>query len=657
MTKTGSSDGLCRALAAAALTVLVVAGALPILSDSVLAVSEYRYEVVLAPPTPLDYKSVSWSPDGSHALIVGGIQAVLRYEDREARAVADSNWSVPTQTLESVDVSSDGTAYISGGRLDESRVTGDVWTVVGSTISRVASVDGDLLNSLAVSPEGRVLAVGALGSLYELVDGTMAQIADVGDVQLQDVAWSPDGSGAFVVGGAGTVQWFDATNGRLTEVAITSTQALYSLSWRPGHGTAWAAGEGGLVLELNATTLSASRVRPATPRTPPIYGVSWHSNGEIALLVGEEGTTQLWRRGVFTTQLVDVSKDLLDVEWSPSEDEALVVGADGTVLRFAPRIPTQNQPPTAIISSPADGTSVEEGTGLLLDGSASSDPDDDPLTFTWVSDSTGLIGTDEVMKDVQLALGTHEITLHVDDGQGHNSTDTVTVTVTEPVPPEQRLHIRITSPPPAAILSGPVEVMGTADYELGEVAAVEVAVDNGGWWLAEGTLAWSYTLDTTIMENGPHMLRARATAEDGVHREESIFVEVSNELPPPPVVPNITLRMEDRGLVGEPVHFEAEGDGLEEWVLVWSFGDGAHAQGQGVFHAYREPGQYDVTLGFWYPNGTGPVAEFTAQVIIERASDRGPTLEMLIPLACGVAVLIYLAGYYGGSRALRRRRD
>jgi hypothetical protein len=92
-----------------------------------------------------------------------------------------------------------------------------------------------------------------------------------------------------------------------------------------------------------------------------------------------------------------------------------------------------NAPPVAVAGS--DQT-VVAGTGctatVALNGSASSDPDGDSLTFTW----TGSFGTASgAIASVSLRAGTHVITLTVRDGRGATATDTLVVVVRDTTPP------------------------------------------------------------------------------------------------------------------------------------------------------------------------------------------------------------------------------
>lgn len=71
------------------------------------------------------------------------------------------------------------------------------------------------------------------------------------------------------------------------------------------------------------------------------------------------------------------------------------------------------------------------GSSVILDGSGSSDPDGDPLTYagTWNGGSA-----DGVNPTVQLPLGTTVVTLTVSDGKA-TTTDAVSITVQDAIPP------------------------------------------------------------------------------------------------------------------------------------------------------------------------------------------------------------------------------
>ena len=91
-----------------------------------------------------------------------------------------------------------------------------------------------------------------------------------------------------------------------------------------------------------------------------------------------------------------------------------------------------NAPPTAVIAGGAavmvDATGPS-GAVVTLNGSPSSDPNGDPLTFVWMEGAT-VLGTASTITPT-LSVGTHQITLTVNDGKGGTGTATQTVTVKE----------------------------------------------------------------------------------------------------------------------------------------------------------------------------------------------------------------------------------
>lgn len=90
---------------------------------------------------------------------------------------------------------------------------------------------------------------------------------------------------------------------------------------------------------------------------------------------------------------------------------------------------TLNTPPVADagVDQSVNATSVT-GAVVALKGAASSDPDGDPLAYTWRDITSEIIGTGVVVTPT-LAIGTHVVTLTVDDGRGGVASDSVTVRV------------------------------------------------------------------------------------------------------------------------------------------------------------------------------------------------------------------------------------
>ena len=97
-----------------------------------------------------------------------------------------------------------------------------------------------------------------------------------------------------------------------------------------------------------------------------------------------------------------------------------------------------NTPPVADAGpdQTVEATSYD-GALVTLDGSGSSDADEDSLAYSWSEQATPLAGpTTNETSDVTFALGTHTVTLLADDDNGGTDTDTVLITVEDTTLPE-----------------------------------------------------------------------------------------------------------------------------------------------------------------------------------------------------------------------------
>ena len=89
-----------------------------------------------------------------------------------------------------------------------------------------------------------------------------------------------------------------------------------------------------------------------------------------------------------------------------------------------------NHPPVAVAGPDQNVESAGNGgTPVQLDGSKSSDPDGDVLSFVWKDSTNNVVGTTAVVQLI-LSVGTHAFTLTVTDPGGLSSTASTLVTVT-----------------------------------------------------------------------------------------------------------------------------------------------------------------------------------------------------------------------------------
>jgi probable HAF family extracellular repeat protein len=103
---------------------------------------------------------------------------------------------------------------------------------------------------------------------------------------------------------------------------------------------------------------------------------------------------------------------------------------NGEFARYIMDLGQVNNPPVA---NAGPDQNVECNTQVTLNGSQSSDPDNDSLTYEW-SEGNTVLGTG-AMLTVSLSTGTHTITLTVTDPCGASSQDTVVVQVSDTTAP------------------------------------------------------------------------------------------------------------------------------------------------------------------------------------------------------------------------------
>jgi probable HAF family extracellular repeat protein len=101
---------------------------------------------------------------------------------------------------------------------------------------------------------------------------------------------------------------------------------------------------------------------------------------------------------------------------------------------LTPQADDNNHPPVAVAGP--DQTQQCESQAVTLDGTGSSDPDGDVLSFEWLEQGVAL-GTTAILTP-SLSAGSHTFLLRVTDTHGASAEDSVTVVVGDTVPPVVR---------------------------------------------------------------------------------------------------------------------------------------------------------------------------------------------------------------------------
>jgi hypothetical protein len=163
---------------------------------------------------------------------------------------------------------------------------------------------------------------------------------------------------------------------------------------------------------------------------------------------------------------------------------------------------------------------------VQLDGSGSSDPDGDPLTYEWTWAGGSASG---VNPTVTLPMGQTTITLTVSDGD-LSATDEVVITVVDSTPPQ----VSIITPQANVALQDGVTLQAQATDTSGiDKVFFSVREPDGGEGVPIGyedlvatykstTGYWEYPFDTTVLQDGYYVILAKAIDNEGNEGKSSV---------------------------------------------------------------------------------------------------------------------------------------
>jgi len=226
---------------------------------------------------------------------------------------------------------------------------------------------------------------------------------------------------------SGTVLWEKFFQGQAFDITTDNTSNIYVTGvTNGGYGTIAYDSSGNQLW----VSIYASQAEPWAITTDKV-GSNVYVTGKSATVAYDSDGNELWAvpgDPYYWSIFREISTDI--------DNNVYVTGYDikdrkNVTIKYSQGI--RNQPPSAEAginrTTECAGT---YGAAFALDGSGSSDPDGDLLTYTWA----GPFGTKTgETTTVTLPLGTHTVTLTVDDGKGGTASDTVELTVEDTTPP------------------------------------------------------------------------------------------------------------------------------------------------------------------------------------------------------------------------------
>jgi hypothetical protein len=578
--------------------------------------------------------SITWRPQGDYGLVVGegGFMAKLT---TGGPTFVDSGVSVD---LFDVDFSDDGSFALACGA--QGRVVR--YTHSGGAVDTIKT--GVLgLHGVSVKPGGlEALAVGDGGHVWHWVGGLWLDKRNVTlpAQNLNDVAWRPQGDYALIVGASGVVWEFSGGRVKTFIPSYPVFATLNSVAWDKDGRRAMVVGfdfTHPSYMEDNIWIFRSGEWWPVASRTNAnFFGCAFTADDQVGVAFGSKLVQDVPNNYVikFSTSIGDGTRSTFRSQWTilqrgamhPTGRAVYFCGDTGYAYRMDVG-EFENSPPLVEIASPLTGSTLLTNVSIDLDATGTRDNDGDLLTFTWWSNVSGYLASGKVTTVRVKENGWHRITLYVDDGKGHNVSESIIVLFETP------------NYPPVAVIASPLPNEAFTNEDTIVFDATGSEDPNGDsitfHWVSNvsGDIGYERTVEATLMV-GEHTIilwvEEDVTAEK-LRTSVSVKIRVLQANRPPNVY--ITDPIEDDRIdPGTEVEFngsysnDPDGDPLSfNWA---SDRDGALGSGA-VIRTELTEGAHFITLTV--DDGHGHVVVKGINVTVALPPNSAPTVTVSSP--------------------------
>ncbi|NIP35071.1 MAG: hypothetical protein GWN18_09030, partial [Thermoplasmata archaeon] len=445
---------------------------------------------------------------------------------------------------------------------------------------------------------------------------------------LRDVAWKPNGAFAIIVGVSGAVLNF-------TGAGLAEAFQPQPLTFSPFFSVAWdKTGRYAMLVGSDDPTKNHDTIWVYNNRDwgpvgydsgQAFYGCAFTGDGEVGVVFGDDHVVKFstrtfeGERSSFRSPYTFIQRGCL----APDGRAVYFAGTRGYAYRMDVG-EFENNPPVAVIESPATGSTHETGAPVTLSANGSYDPDGDPLVFTWESNVTGVLAQGQVVDVVFDDPGWHRISLYVDDNKAHNVTEFVIIKLVVP------------NYPPVPVINSPLEGQTFTNEEL-------IVFDGNGSFDPLGdniTYHWVSSLSGDIgyeervealLRVGDHVIWLYVQDPEGARVGESVNITVVQANRPPIVY--ITSPIEgERFDPGEEVElnatysFDPDGD---ELTFRWESDQDGYLGNRSELLVVLSEGPH--LLSVTADDGKGLSSTAQVNVTVEPPEDRPPVITLSAP--------------------------
>ena len=462
----------------------------------------------------------------------------------------------------------------------------------GAWVREAVTVTFQCVDALSGVVECPAPVVVAQDGATQVVSGTIADRA--GNTTSNSVSVSIDRTAPMIMPVLGTEPNAQGWHNRAVEVSFTCTDAASGVQECAPPQTVSTEGASQSVIAFAtdvAGNASSAQATLRIDRTAPVITIASPQANAIVrapqvtitgsvtdALAGVATVTcgtapATLTNGAFTCVVaLGVGPNAIEIR---ATDQAGNTGVGSTTVRF-----DQNTAPVANPGGPYEGAAQQP---ILFDGSRSTDPENQPLTYAWLfSDGGRATGARPSYTFKQPGAFTAALTVTDSAGATHVATATVTIAAANRTP-------AVTAGGPySGDVAVPIAFSSTASDPDNDALTYS-------WTFGDGTTATGAAPRKAY--STPGTFTAKVVVSDGrggqVEATAAVTVRAANQRPVARVGGPYT------GQVQSPITFSggASSDPDNDTLsYAWSFGDGATGSGASAAHAYASTGTFTVTL-------------------------------------------------------------